>query len=209
MTTTKGFTLIELLIVIGILAILATTVVLVLNPAQILQETRDTQRISDLGSINSAIGLYLATASSIDMAVVGQCRGATGAVNWWATRTGTVNPYTAFAAPETGITQHANIARTVDGNGWVPVNLALVSGGSPLAALPIDPTNTGTNLLTTGDLFYTYTCGGTGNGTTFEIDANMESAKFDSGGGGSDVESTDGGNQPLIYEVGNAANLTL
>ena len=32
----KGFTLIELVIVIGILAILATVVVLVLNPAQLL-----------------------------------------------------------------------------------------------------------------------------------------------------------------------------
>ena len=59
----KGFTLIELLIVIAILAILATTVVLVLNPAQILAQARDAQRISDLSSIKSAIALYLATAT--------------------------------------------------------------------------------------------------------------------------------------------------
>ena len=53
----KGFTLIELLIVIAILAILATTVVLVLNPAQILAETRDGQRLNDMGTLQSAISL--------------------------------------------------------------------------------------------------------------------------------------------------------
>ena len=60
----KGFTLIELLIVIGILAILATVVVLVLNPAQLLAQARDSQRMSDLGSLKNAIALYLATADS-------------------------------------------------------------------------------------------------------------------------------------------------
>jgi prepilin-type N-terminal cleavage/methylation domain-containing protein len=45
MNQVKGFTLIELLIVIAILAILATAVVLVLNPAQILAQARDAQRI--------------------------------------------------------------------------------------------------------------------------------------------------------------------
>ena len=38
MQTKKGFTLLELLIVIGILSILSTTVVLVINPAQLLKK---------------------------------------------------------------------------------------------------------------------------------------------------------------------------
>lgn len=37
----KGFTLIELLIVIGILAVLATAVIMVLNPAELLKQARD------------------------------------------------------------------------------------------------------------------------------------------------------------------------
>ncbi|MGC9603258.1 MAG: prepilin-type N-terminal cleavage/methylation domain-containing protein, partial [Minisyncoccia bacterium] len=36
-----SFTLIELLVVIGILGVLATAVVLVLNPAQLLAQARD------------------------------------------------------------------------------------------------------------------------------------------------------------------------
>ena len=43
----KGFTLVELLIVIGIVAILATIVVLVINPVELLKESRDSRRLSD------------------------------------------------------------------------------------------------------------------------------------------------------------------
>ncbi|MCX6736947.1 MAG: type II secretion system protein [Candidatus Parcubacteria bacterium] len=60
----KGFTLLELLIVIGILAILSAVTILVINPAELLRKSRDTQRISDLGSINSAIAFYLTNAST-------------------------------------------------------------------------------------------------------------------------------------------------
>jgi len=55
----KGFTLLELLIVIAILAVLSSAIVLVLNPAQLLAQARDSQRLSDLSSLHSAIALYL------------------------------------------------------------------------------------------------------------------------------------------------------
>ncbi len=54
----KGFTLIELLIVIGILAVLSTATVLMLNPAGMLAETRDSTRLTDLNAINQALSLY-------------------------------------------------------------------------------------------------------------------------------------------------------
>ena len=60
----RGFTLLELLIVIAILAILAAVVILVLNPAQTLMQARDAQRLSDLSTMKSAIGLYLTTKTS-------------------------------------------------------------------------------------------------------------------------------------------------
>ncbi|MEK7094356.1 MAG: prepilin-type N-terminal cleavage/methylation domain-containing protein [Patescibacteria group bacterium] len=54
----KGFTLIELLIVIAIIAVLSVVVVLTLNPAELLRRARDSTRISDMSSLNSALNNY-------------------------------------------------------------------------------------------------------------------------------------------------------
>lgn len=54
----KGFTLIELLIVIGILAMLATIVVLILNPAALLREARSSNRVRDLRVLEKALAIY-------------------------------------------------------------------------------------------------------------------------------------------------------
>lgn len=210
----KGFTLIELLIVIGILAILATTVVLVLNPAQILAESRDTQRISDLGSVNSAIGLYLATAGSPTLA-----NGATTCVlptSAWRSDTAAVLANQPFTNPTTLAASIGN-NRATDGTGWASINFQSISGGSPLAALPTDPSPVAGPLDTTGR-FYAYQC----SGTTYEINASMESTKFSSPSATS-VESTDGGTLACsaspavcnitkannVYEIGTAPGLAL
>ena len=60
----KGFTLLELLIVIAILAILATATILVLNPAELLKQARDSQRVTDIANLNSALSLYVTAVSS-------------------------------------------------------------------------------------------------------------------------------------------------
>lgn len=54
----SAFTLIELLVVIAIIAILAVVVVLALNPAQLLAQSRDVNRVSDMATLNTALGLY-------------------------------------------------------------------------------------------------------------------------------------------------------
>ena len=54
----KAFTLIELLVVIAILAVLAVAVTLILNPAELIRQGRDSIRLSDLATINKALGLY-------------------------------------------------------------------------------------------------------------------------------------------------------
>ncbi len=183
----KGFTLIELLIVIGIISILATAVVLVLNPAQLLAQARDSTRISDLSSVKSAIGLYLATATST-LAV-----GSTGY--------STASTTCGFSAACT-----LNPIYTVSGSGWVSVNLTQTSGGSSLASLPKDPTN-GTCAPAYGTSTicqYTYKGGGNTD-LTFELNTVLESAKYSSWM----ASSTDGGNNDNYYEIGTDPGLDL
>lgn len=146
----KGFTLIELLVVIAILAVLSTAVVLVLNPAELIKQSRDTTRISDLGSIQSAIALYLADVTSPSFTVTTTCQAAA------------TSPFLV------GGTAAVNASTSVTGGGWVSINLSSISSGSPLARLPLDPVNSTT---------YTYCYAGTST-LVYEINAKMESTKY-------------------------------
>lgn len=173
----RGFTLIELLVVIAILAVLAVAVVLVLNPAELLKQGRDTTRISDLAAVNSAIALYVADVRTPTWTTTGYCTAST-----------------TFPGGTGSCTLSATT--TVDGNGWIPVNFASISSGSPLARLPLDPSNS-------SPYYYGYKASSTTG--YFELDANMESTKY-ANGGGADVEinSRDGGDNANVYEVGSS-----
>lgn len=189
--TVTGFTLIELLIVIAILAVLTAAVVIILNPAQILAESRDIQRLSDLQSVNSAIALYLATATGT--VALGTQNRRTSAT------TADPCPFTVNSATST-----YNATTSVDNTGWVGVKLTDTSGGSPLAALPLDPTNNAN---------YYYIYGPDNDNKVYEIDARLESIKYrgkmtTDGGDDSDcpssyIETT------CYYETGNAPGLSL
>ena len=184
--TRTGFTLIELIIVIAIIAILATTVILVLNPAVILAEARDSQRIADLSQLNSALGLYLATSGATLGGAIDKCYVHATATAVAAKCAGRHHTSRTTIDPIPG--------REVNGDGWVPVDFREISGGSPLSSLPIDPTSSNT-------LFYSYA---TDTGSGFELNADMESDKY-----ALEVEAGDGGDKDDLYEVGNDEGLDL
>ena len=68
------FTLIELLVVIAIIAILMVVVVITLNPGQLLAQSRDSNRLSNMSTLKTALSLYTAdVATTTTLGTKGIC----------------------------------------------------------------------------------------------------------------------------------------
>ena len=154
----KGFTLVELLVVVAIIVVLAGVLLLAINPAALLAKGRDARRLEDIEALNKALALALAD-SEITLTATGTC---TTCTSLSGTQVVTGDGYVKYALPtgKTGL-------------------------GKYLAALPVDPLNTGASVYTFASTTANY-----------ELNLVLESpdntAKM----------TTDGGNAAGVLEVG-------
>ncbi len=188
--SSQGFTLIELLLVIAVIAILSVVVVLSLNPGELLRESRDTTRISDLDTLNRAlslvttdqatqgISLNLGNASTVYVSLIDTASSTCGSLGLPALPTG----YVYHCATATS-------SRLTNGQGWIPISFS--SSTNPLGALPLDPQNSSSS-----NLYYTYQT----NGSLYRITAFLESQKEAS------IAENDGGSDPTLMESGSGAS---
>jgi prepilin-type N-terminal cleavage/methylation domain-containing protein len=179
----SGFTLIELLVVIAIIAVLAVVVVLTLNPAQLLAQSRDANRISDMATLQSATSLLLVDSPS---ASLGNASSVYIAIPDTSITCGNLGLPTLFSGYSYGCAS-TTLYRNTNSYGWIPLNFANISGGSPVGTLPVDPVN-----QTSSNLYYTYT----GSNGQYVFSAFMESQKY------AKIMETTGGVDSALYEMG-------
>jgi prepilin-type N-terminal cleavage/methylation domain-containing protein len=165
----RAFTLIELLVTIGVVAILSIVVVLVVNPAEILRQSRDSVRLNDVKTIDGMVSAYqqavggsLGTPGVTYVSIPDPTATSSAGTDC----TGDGAPFTGGGAFHCAATSNL---RKVDGTGWIPVNLAAAPDGLSIGALPIDPVNT-----TSSNQYYLYQT----DGTTYEIKALPESQTY-------------------------------
>jgi prepilin-type N-terminal cleavage/methylation domain-containing protein len=208
----RGFTLIELLIVIGILAVLATLVILVLNPAELFKQSRDIRRLNDIKTLTAMVnyarfaGKLSSTPNKrVDVSVPDTISGgdlcptvtaiyplADGAWSRWCA---IPNDYLKLNGTGWLQVDFGDPFSFNEMNNWVQYTAAIPQAnlnGALASKLPIDPVNTAA-----GGLHYSFVH----DAGDFEFVVTFESAKYQT------KASTDGGSDAGRYETGE--NMTL
>ena len=110
-----AFSLINICIVILIIIGLATLGFKYFRPSNYIdknmREVRDSQRLSDVRKIETAIKLYIADGKNFDLLNTGKAYSSLDGSN------------------------------AVDGSGWLPIDLSSISSGQPISELPKDPSD--------------------------------------------------------------------
>ena len=183
----RSFTLVELLIVIAILAILAASVVIVINPGEMMAQARDAERIGSIESLKKSIDLFIldnpgSSLGSLNTVYVSIPDASSSTCT-------NVSGLPTLPSPWTYHCVTAANLRKTDSTGWIPLNLGNIYGGSPISSLPIDPINDSVS-----GKYYTYVMGG-----SYGLSALLESQK--------NFALKDGGQYVEMFEAG--TNLSL
>lgn len=142
----KGFTLIELLVVIAILGILATLVVLAINPAETQRKGRDASRLSDMATVRKAIDLAIADGKTLS---------GTTAIPYTGTSAGSRDASLATNYVGMDVSKYLSVL-PIDPRQTATVATLLSDGTTQIAA---------------GSMVYSFTS----NGKTYELNAYIES----------------------------------
>ena len=197
----SGFTLIELLVVIAVIAVLAVVVILTLNPGQLLAQSRDTNRLSDMSTLNSALNLY-----NVDQSGSSNYSLGSSSIIYLSTPDPTATTTAGTNCAGLGFTGNyhcpaSSTYRNTNGTGWIPVNLSNISAGLPFSSLPVDPLNSSSS-----NEYYQYQT----NGSTYEITANPESQKYQTQSQANTVQFISGSNTALAgtYATSSGPSIT-
>ncbi|HEY4500157.1 MAG TPA: LamG-like jellyroll fold domain-containing protein [Candidatus Paceibacterota bacterium] len=186
----QSFTILELLIVIGILGVLSSVAILILNPLGFFARGRDSNRIADIHQLNTGVELYKTLGYNIAPTP--------NIIHISVPDTSTVCGNLDLPVLPSGWIYQCKTSsnfRKTDGSGWVPVNFSSISAGSPFSTLPVDPINDASK-----GLYYAYINGGIVQ--SYEFIALLESDKYLQ-----TIAATDNGSDPAHFELGNNLNL--
>ncbi len=189
----RSFTLIELLVVLGLIAILASILIAILNPIKIFQNARDSQRIADLNNLDKALTVILTETegkfkelqyASANIVYISLPDPSANCSSWLSQLP---------SLPSGWSYQCSATPTNINGTGWIPIpfnQFSLIN----LSKLPIDPINK-------PPYYYSFVAGG-----SYELTAALES---DANKGKDKAGGKDGGDHNFVYELGTNKKLTL
>ena len=199
----KGFTLIEILTILVGITVISGLLITLIKPGELFKCVRDSQRINDLQALSSAIQYYIISVDNPDLDGPYQNRGVyepSSTIFISAPSDKESIPNTFVVGTSTYIINAVNSknSKNIDGSGWLPINFSSLKLQT-INTLPVDPINSYNSKY-----FYSYVFHRGMKG--FELNANLECNRYKKGGV-EDKTSTEGGDDPDIYEVGSILTL--